>query len=426
MTVIPQDALTIQWLENIDQVRADEWNALAVDATPFMSWEWLELLEASGSVGPGTGWHPFHLTVRRGDRLVGAAPLYLKGHSMGEFVFDQVWAEAAARVGISYYPKLVGMSPFSPVTGYRFLTAADDRGGEKPSDPHGAHSGAPNDVGPDVVAQPQVQPLVQPSGEGGSILSSMHRCVDALVRGANLGGASFLFVDPQFGEDAARRGYHLWEHQAFLWENQGYADFDDYLGRFNSNRRRTIRKERRELHDQGVRVRFVPHQEFTSELLDLMQLLYSRTNDKFGIYSCKFLTPEFFRDLSGAAGAEVLLGVAEVPGEKEPVAMALFVRRGDRLWGRYWGTRLDIRFLHFELCMYAPVEWAIAQGIRQYDPGMGGNHKAVRGFVSRPGLSAHRFAEPAMNDLFKRNIGHINELERAYMDELNALVPLHR
>ncbi len=395
MTVIPQTALDIQWLEGMSQVKPQEWNSLAGASMPFLSWEWLHLLEASGSVGLNTGWLPFHLAVRRDGKLVGAAPLYIKGHSMGEFVFDQVWAEAAVRFGVRYYPKLVGMSPFTPVTGYRFL----------------------------LDAQSTAMPADDPKE---AILSAMYGAVDGLVRRVGLSGASFLFADGQFAADARRKGYGKWEHQTFLWENRGYQAFDGYLSRLNANRRRTIRRERRELADQGVTVRFVGQEGFTPELLALAHALYARTNRKFGLYSCKFLTQEFFNGLLGPAGASVLLGLAEKPGERDPLAMALFVRQGERLWGRYWGARRDLRFLHFELCMYAPIEWAIAQGIRLYDPGMGGSHKASRGFVSHPGVSLHRFAHPGLDLLFTRNIDHINELERAYMDEMNSLVPVRK
>lgn len=386
MTVISRHSLATQWIERMDEVEAGEWNALACDDVPFLSWEWLHLLETSGAVGQQTGWMPFHLTLRHGGRLVGAAPMYIKAHSNGEFVFDQIWAEAATRFGVRYYPKLVGMSPFTPVTGYRFLL---DRT-------------LPDQAG---------------------LTAAMFRSVGALMHGAGLSGVSFLFADPGFAAEARDNGYHLWEHQTFAWENPGYVDFDAYLARFNSNRRRSVRRERQELRDQGIAVRFVGRDEFTTDLLRDVYTLYKATNAKFGVYGCKFLLREFFDGLLGPAGADVLLALAERPGEENILGMALYVRKGDSLWGRYWGARCDIRFLHFELCMYAPIEWAIAHGIRMYDPGMGGKHKAVRGFVSGPGASLHHFAHPAMEMLFVRNMDNINDLERAYMEEMNSLLP---
>ncbi|MBW2483583.1 MAG: N-acetyltransferase, partial [Deltaproteobacteria bacterium] len=188
----PTSAYTLSWIQNIAEIHRDEWDALAKPLpTPFLEWDWLRLMERSGSTTAKNGWLPYHLTVRRGPDLVAAAPMYIKGHSAGEFVFDHVWADVATRLGIAYYPKIVGMSPFTPMSGYRFLIA--------------------------------------PGEDAAGLTAAMSDAIDQLCRRHNLSGSSFLFVEPQWRDEILEMGYFGWQHQSYSWFNRGYETFDDYL-----------------------------------------------------------------------------------------------------------------------------------------------------------------------------------------------------
>ena len=190
--------LKIKWISDLGAIERNQWDALAGSLTyPFLEWDWLRTLELSKSTCAQTGWVPYHLTVWSGERLVAAAPLYLKGHSAGEFVFDHIWADVAQRLNISYYPKLVGMSPFTPMVGYRFLMA------------------------PDVDENDITQLIINEIDD---------RCVRMGVS-----GVSFLFVDPRWGRYMRSFGFRHWQHLSFTWKNRQFQDFDGYLARLNSN-----------------------------------------------------------------------------------------------------------------------------------------------------------------------------------------------
>ncbi len=365
------------------------WNALAIPRpSPFLEWEWLDLLERSGSVRPENGWLPLHMTLSREGRLMAAAPLYLKSHSEGEFVFDHVFAGAARDMGERYYPKLVAAAPFTPAEGYEFLLAP----------------GLDEELGARLVAE----------------------SVRRLARTADASGVHVLFAAPWLTGQLTLFGYEAWTHQGFIWENTGYETFEDFLCELRAQRRKTIRRERAELARSGVSVRIIEGPDIPDRYFSLMYALYEKTNDKFGPYSCKYLTPAFFEGLGGELRRRVLLSAAFMPGREDPAALALLVRKGDLLFGRYWGAAVDVPFLHFELCYYAPITYAIERGLRLYDPGMGGEHKARRGFRSRAVVSLHDIALPGTRTLFHRHIEEINRLEMEYVEEMNAMSPFHR
>ncbi|MFO7494744.1 MAG: GNAT family N-acetyltransferase, partial [Desulfobacterales bacterium] len=332
------------------------------------------------------GWQPRHLTVWSDNRLVAAAPLYLKTHSEGEFVFDHPWVQVAARIGAAYYPKLVGMSPVTPVEGYRFLTAA---------------------------------------GESEDRLTAvMIDAIDRYCGQHQIAGCSFLFVDPAWRPLAERGGFVGWRHQGFRWENSGLASFEDYLGDFNSNQRRNIRRERRALESGGFVLRAVAGRDAPRSFFALMYGLYEHTNDQFGIWGCKYLLPAFFEGLSEDYRHRlVFMAAYDRRAPAEPAALSLLLRKGERLYGRYWGSFRRIHALHFNLCYYEPIAWAIQNGIRYFDPGMGGTHKIRRGFRSLLNTSLHRFYDPRMAYILRTNIDRINAAEQEYIEALNAAVP---
>jgi predicted N-acyltransferase len=380
----------IRWIQRMEEVDAAAWDALAGPLpTPFLEWEWLHLLEASNSVGAEKGWLPHHLTLWRDDDLVAAAPLYIKSHSVGEFVFDHAWADVARRLDIAYYPKLVGMSPFSPAIGYRFLIAPD----EDPS----------------------------------SITDQMMAAIDHLVHHFRLASCSFQYADPDWGRQLEKYGFLSWTHQSFAWHNDGYRSFEDYLSRFKSNQRRNIRRERRAMPNQGIRLVPLTGDSIPRDLFPHMHRLYADTNAQFGPWGCKYLTKAFFPGLYANYRRRILL-IAAYTGHTDdlPIGMSFLLVKGDRMYGRYWGALVHANALHFNACYYRPIEWAIENGIRIFDPGIGGEHKIRRGFEAVANESYHRFADNRMQEVLRLNIGRINAMEHANIDAINRDRPIVR
>jgi uncharacterized protein len=375
---------TIEWVSAIAQIPKDEWNALADQYdTPLLDWEWLYLLEDTDCVSKRSGWLPNHLTLRVDGRLIAAAPMYIKTHSVGEFVFDYAWAEVAEQLGARYYPKLVAMSPLTPAVGYRFLV----------------------DGGVDYDAT--VRALLEVAYQ--------------FCRTNRLGGFSILWPEPDFAEIVPAEEFTGWQHQHFLWENPGYRSFDDYLSAFNKNQRRNIRRERSSMDSHGIGVYAAPGGSVPREYYEKMFEYYTSTNDQFGMWAARYLNREFFLRLPDIVPQRLLFSVAESHGS--PVGMALLLHKGGRLIGRYWGAQRFIDNLHFNVCYYTPIEWAITHGARWFDPGMGSSHKIRRGFraVSTPSL--HRFTDTKMQLVMKMNIDRVNTYEQEHIAELNSMLP---
>jgi predicted N-acyltransferase len=378
---------SISWIQQLSEIDRNVWDTLAKPlSTPFLEWDWLRLMEISGSATIKTGWLPHHLTVWYGENLVGVAPMYIKGHSAGEFVFDHVWADVAERMGIKYYPKLVGMSPFTPMSGYRFLIADSE-----------------NEL---------------------ELTAFMVAEIDRLCHRYNISGSSFLFVDPQWHRDMLDHGFCAWRHQSFAWQNEGYENFDEYLTMFNSNQRRNIKRERKALEKQGVFVESFTGKDIPRNFFYLMYSYYERTNEKFGPWGCKYLTNSFFEGLFHHYRNRLLFVAAfEKSDPSSPIGLSLLVTKGDQLYGRYWGCSRPVNSLHFNACYYTPIEWAITNGIHRFDPGAGGAHKIRRGFTAISNHSLHRFYDPALVRIMQAHIDEINRLEQDQIDALNHELP---
>jgi hypothetical protein len=387
MTQTKPKSYAAAWLKSITEVDQTQWDTLAQPlATPFLEWYWLRQLEISKSTTAETGWLPHHLTIWSDERLVAAAPLYIKAHSAGEFVFDHAWADVARRLNISYYPKLVGMSPFTPMIGYRFLIA--------------------------------------PGEDEDQLTRQMMIEIEQLCSQYGISGCSFLFVDPRWRKMMIRHGFISWLHQSFAWHNAGYQSFDDYLAVFNSNQRRNIKRERRSIENQGVYLESLTGDKIPPPLLAAVYPFYERTNDKFGPWGCKYLNPSFFKGLADGYRHRLLLMAAfKKTNPVSPVGLSLLVYKGDRLFGRYWGCSNEINHLHFNACYYSPIEWGIANGISRFDPGMGGYHKIRRGFTAVGNYSLHRFFDERLDYLMKSHIEEINQFEQDQIDALNAELP---
>lgn len=378
---------TVAWYRHIHEIPQAAWDAMALPLkTPFLEWTWLYTMERSGSAVANAGWLPNHLTVWRDRTLVAAAPLYLKGHSYGEFVFDHQWADLAQRLGVDYYPKLLGMSPFTPAEGYRFLTAA---------------------------------------GEDEALLAAiMVRAIDQFCDRNQISGCHFLYVDPEWRELMETLGFMKWLHHSFIWYNEGYQTFDDYLARFNANQRRNIKRERKSVDKMGLRLEPITADQVHRSLCTQMYHFYSDTCDKFGWWGSKYLTRKFFEQLYPDYCDRLVFFAAYSDQDEHPVGMSFCLRKNDLLYGRYWGSRDEYNHLHFNACYYHPIEWAIQQGIQAFDPGAGGRHKKRRGFPARPNYSLHRFYAPRLQDILVNYIDEINQAEQREIDAINADLPL--
>ncbi|MFM8258919.1 MAG: GNAT family N-acetyltransferase [Vulcanococcus sp.] len=380
--------LTARWHGSLAEIPEQHWQALTqASGLPFYSWRWLCALEHSGSVAPRQGWQPLHLALWRGEQPVAVAPLYLKGHSYGEFVFDQAFAQLAGQLGLRYYPKLLGMSPVSPVQGYRFHIAA----------------------GEDEAA----------------LTAAMLQLIDGFCAEQQILSCNFLYVDPAWQPLAEAAGCATWLNQQSLWTNDGYADFEAYLQSFNANQRRNIKRERRAVAAAGLTVTPLVGEAIPPALVQRMHGFYEQHCSRWGPWGSKYLSEAFFDQLADdpQLRRHLVLFSAHRGDPLEPVAMSLCVHSDTELWGRYWGSDEEIDNLHFEVCYYAPIAWAIGRGIQRFDPGAGGSHKRRRGFVARPHASLHRWRHPRFDAIVRRWLPEANAQQLEEIAAINAELP---
>jgi uncharacterized protein len=381
-----ESSMSLRIQSGITEVGRNDWNSLASGSrTPFYEWEWLALLEQSGSIEAANGWQPLHLTISQAEKLKGILPLYLKAHSDGEFVFDYGWADLARQLNISYYPKLVGTVPATPSGFYRLFC-------EDPSDME-------------------------------SFVSAGISALTDLGMDNNIAGISFLFCDPDFG--CRLEGFQPWVNQSYLWVNRGYESFDDFLAELSKNYRRNIRREWDSLSDQGIRIIPLTGDELTEGVMDKMYRFYLQTNARFGPWAARFLNREFFLLLPEYVAHRVVL-FAAVPsdaGPEDALGISFCVYKGDWLFGRYWGGDPGIKNLHFNTCYYAPMRWMIERRMRYFDPGAGSPHKLHRGFMPHPVVSYHRFFDLLFSEIFEENIKTINRENHAVIRRMEDSVP---
>ena len=341
-----------KFIHSLSELAQEEWDRLSGPDDPFSEYAFLECLEASGSLDEESGWKPSHLIMREEEQLVAAAPLYLKEHSYGEYIFDFAWADAAYRAGIEYYPKLVSMAPFTPATGTRLLARSD----------------ASLRVLRDALLEAANE--LQCSSLHMNFLSEHER--------------DLLIEDPRF----LRR-----ETLQFHFTNPGYGSFDDFLGELRSSARKQIRRERREADALGLEIELLEGEAISREDLLAMGTLYQLTCLRKGSYP--YLKPRFFELAYERLRHRILLGVARHQGEI--VAAAISFKKGENLYGRYWGAREELPNLHFELCYYRLIEYAIAHDLERVEAGAQGPHKIKRGFLPVAIHSAHAFTHPGLH-----------------------------
>ncbi|MGH7437951.1 MAG: GNAT family N-acetyltransferase [Polyangiaceae bacterium] len=374
MTDDGQDAsaFTLRIIQRVREIPAATWDAIVAaggpDASPFVEHAWLDALEETGCVGGETGWTPAHLTLWRGESLIAACPSYLKTNSEGEFVFDWAWADFAARAGIRYYPKVVVAVPFTPATGNRVLVApGEDRGAAM------------------------------------QLLAAAARqwCT-------RIGGSSVHLLFPRADEADAfeSAGYLRRDGFQFQWFREGAASFDDYLGRFSSKHRHQIKREIREVDKLGIDVRTLSPEEHTHEAARTMFEFYESTIDKHGMWGRLYLSLPFFERLVDVFRDRLAWVIARDRATGTPIGGAFNVAGRSRLYGRYWGARADVPFLHFVVCYYAGVRHAIERGLDVFEPGAGGEHKRPRGFEPTRTRSAHWIADPRLRSALGPWLAH--------------------
>jgi uncharacterized protein len=377
----PQDTLEDHGLAAAKVAKPDEESAV----NPFISHDFLSALEDSKSVGGRSGWQVRHVLVKASDgTLLAAAPCYAKSHSRGEYVFDRGWAEAYERAGGSYYPKLQVAVPFTPATGRRLLV----RPGARTS----------------VARQALVAGLIE------------------LCR---LGGASGVHVtfaiEPEF-HFLGERGFLQRTDQQFHWQNAGYDSFDHFLSALAARKRKTIRRERRDALANGVSVQWLSGRDLTEEVWDAFFAFYMETGSRK--WGRPYLTREFYSLVGEKMRDRILLVMAKRAGRW--IAGAINFVGSHTLFGRHWGAIEHHPFLHFELCYYQAIDYAIAQKLGSVEAGAQGEHKIARGYMPKTTHSAHYIADPAL----RRAIADYLVRERAYVAaagvELAAAAPYRK
>jgi hypothetical protein len=332
----------------VSGLNARAWDRLA-DGDPFVSHAFLSALEDSGSVGPGTGWTPAPILVEdEAERLIAAAPAYLKTHSQGEYVFDHGWADAWSQAGGDYYPKLQVAAPFTPVPGPRLL---------------------------------------------GHLPHYLLTAIEAVTVQNDMSSAHITFIDEPGAAECERRGWLIRHGVQYHWFNRGYSNFEDFLGALSSRKRKTLRKERAAAWE-GLEFRALRGEEIGVADWDAMWAFYQDTGSRK--WGHPYLTREFFDLVGERMGDAVLLFLACRAGQ--PIAGALNFVGTDTLYGRYWGCTEEVPFLHFELCYYQAVEWACQHGLKCVQAGAQGEHKVARGYEPVITKSAHFIPNRSFRD----------------------------
>lgn len=383
-------SLNIEMVSRIRDIPAPEWDACACPEAeagratdPFTTHRFLLALEESGSVGPGTGWDACHLTARKSEQVIGVAPLYIKGHSQGEYIFDHNWAHAYERAGGSYYPKFQIAAPFTPVTGRRLLT------------------------------------LPGCAEEGRAAL--LHGGVE-LARRNKLSSLHVTFCTKEEAEAGANIGFLARTSQQFHWSNENYDSFDDFLAALSSRKRKNIRKERQKAHDFGGEIVQLTGNDIHPEHWDAFWQFYQDTGSRK--WGRPYLTRAFFDHIQNTMRDDVLLVLALRNGQ--PIAGALNFIGRDALYGRYWGTVEDHACLHFELCYYQAIDYAIAHGLARVEAGAQGEHKLARGYLPVPCYSLHWMADQGFHNAVKEYLVAERNAVDQEIDILTSYGPFKR
>lgn len=369
---------------SIDQIDPRQWNALAGAAQPFLRHEFLAALEHAHCVGGQRGWQPCPLTLSDEHGLAAAAAVFLKDNSFGEFVFDFAWAEAYARHGLRYYPKLTLAVPFTPATGPRLLVRA--------------------------------------GLDHGALAAQLLEALNDLAHASQCSSAHALFLTPADREACARSGWLLRRDCQFHWSNRGYQSFEQYLSTFTAEKRKKTRRERRRVAESGIRFITRLGSQLDPPLLERVYGFHRETFLRHGHEP--YLTRAFFSEIVRTLGDALMVKIALHEGR--PVAAAIFFWSPETLWGRYWGSEGPYHSLHFETCYHQGIEFCIERGIARFEPGTQGEHKVSRGFEPCLTWSAHHI----LDGRFRTAIGEYLQREadcvEAYAGEVRQHVPYRK
>ena len=368
--------LKVTLADSVTAVDAESWDVL-VGGMPLLSHAFLSALEASNSVGKGTGWQSCPMLVFDGEAIVGALPLYVKSHSYGEYVFDWAWAEAYEKNGLSYYPKLISAIPFSPVTSQRILVAS-----------------VPN---------------------ASEIQSLLVETLEEITRTNQFSGAHVLFPNEDSAAVLSQAGWMQRHGVQFQWHNEGFQNFEEFLSQLTQEKRKKIRQERKKVVNSGAVCHRVKGPDISEAQWEFFYQCYCNTYREHR--STPYLSREFFERIAQTMPQHILLVMAYK--DEVPIASALNFYDQNTLYGRYWGCLEYVPNLHFELCYYQAQEFCIAENIRYFEGGAQGEHKLARGFKPKATCSFHKIAHPqfakAIEDFVMREAQGIakytNELE---------------
>ena len=362
--------IRVERLRGIEDVDRETWRGLEPPEFPFFDFEFLRALERSGSIGERNGWEPAYLVCWEGGSALGALCLYLKTDSFGEYIFDWEWARAYQQYGLSYFPKLVAAVPFTPATGPKLL------------------------VSPDVDISTRAR-----------VTNALLGAAEDLATEYRVSSSHALFLPEEELGEFTSRGFTVRHSLQFHWHNRDYESFSDYLGALSGKRRRQILRERRQLEGHGLEILHLTGDALLPEHATLMHRFYLATQD--GKWGVPYLNRMFFEEIFRTMKDRTLLILARDQAGR-PVAGALFLLKDRSLFGRYWGAAEHVRNLHFELCYYQAIDYAIGRGFELLEAGAQGEHKLARGFLPSLTYSAHKIRDPA----FGRAIGEYIESEK--------------
>ena len=378
--------ITLEAVSSVSQIPAEEWNACAnplvgIESSregctspynPFVSHAFFSALEASGSAIPRIGWGPRHLLARRDGVIAGIVPCYLKSHSQGEYVFDRGWADAYERAGGSYYPKLQASVPFTPATGPRLL--------------------------------------VRPDMDQDEIRGALAKGLIALCQATEASSVHVTFAREAEWKFLADHGFLQRTDQQFHWHNQDYRSFDDFLATLNSRHRKAIKRERREAVGSDITIHALNGSDITEEAWDAFFAFYMETGSRK--WGRPYLTRSFFSLIGETMSKDVLLVMAR--RNNRWIAGAINFIGSEVLFGRNWGAIEHHPFLHFEVCYYQAIDYAITRGLKTVEAGAQGEHKIARGYLPQTTYSAHFIADPSLRHAIKDYL----KRERAYVAEM--------
>ncbi len=368
--------MTQRILGTLNHLQSNLWESLERSCNPFTSEDFLFGLEAHGCVGKRFGWHPRHIALYGQNGVLDAVmPLYLKDNGYGELVFDGAWAEAHQRHGLAYYPKLVCAVPYTPITGQRLLVA--------------------NHAPPDTRTR------------------LIHAALD-YARTLGVSSLHVLFPTPDECAALEAEGFCLRLGCQFHWHNHGYRDFDDFLSGLSADKRKKLRRERRQARESGVRIEIRHGDELDTHDWDHLHRFYRDTFERKRGYAT--LSQDFFEAISHRMGRALVVMIA-FEG-RTPIACAINFRDHQALYGRHWGTAREVPGLHFECCYYQGIEYCIREGLQRFEPGAQGEHKLARGFLPAPTWSAHWIGDARLRDAIADFCRRERCVMERYMEEL--------